>query len=139
MSIIGSLPAAVDELYRRAVEEPAAVDDACLASWLEEIATGLEPPVDPVIARSVRAAARRAKRLARYWAGRDPSRLPDWRNGVDEVLGSAGWQPALALARRGLELDPTPEAFREAQERFRAVHFQPWMDGVSFEEYLEGR
>jgi len=139
VSPAASLPAAVDELYRRAVEEPSVVDDAWLASWLDEIGAGLEPPVDPVIAKSIRTAARRAKRLARYWAGRDPSRLPDWRNGVDEVLGSAGWRPALALARRGLELDPTPEAFREVQERFRAVHFQPWMEGISFEEYLEGR
>jgi hypothetical protein len=139
VSAAAALLAAVDRLYRRAVEEAALVDDACLAGWLEDTAALLEPPVDRMMARQVRAAARRAARLARYWSRHDPDRLPDWRNGVDEVLGSAGWQPALAIARRGLELDPSPDAFREVQERFRAVHFRPWMEGITFEEYLKDR
>lgn len=139
MSAAASALRAVDELYRRAVEEAPLVDDEWLAHWLSETADALGDRVDAVIARSVRTAARRARRLARYWSAHDPARLPDWRNGVDEVFGAAGWQPALAVARRGLELEPTPEAFLEVQERFRAVHFRPWMEGVSFEEYLESR
>jgi hypothetical protein len=134
-----TLLGAIDDLYRCAVENPSMVDDEWLAQWLHETAALLEPPVDRVMARQVRTAARRARRLARYWDERDPNVLPDWRTGVDEALGGAAWQPALAIARRGLELEPSPEVFREVQERFRAVHFQPWMEDVCFEDYLKGR
>jgi hypothetical protein len=139
MSAARVVLAAIDELYRRAVEDPGTVDEAWLAAWLEDTSSLLEPPVDGVIARQLRTAARRGARLARYWSQADAAGLPDWRNGVDEALGSAGWRPALEVARRGLELEPTPEAFRDVQERFRAVHFRPWMEGISLEEYLEGR
>jgi hypothetical protein len=139
VSAAGLVLAAIDELYRCAVEAPETVDEAWLAVWLEDTGSLLEPPVDGVLAKQLRTAARRGARLARHWSQRDPGRLPDWRNGVDEALGSAGWRPALEVARRWLDLEPSPEAFREVKERFRAVHFQPWMEGISFEEYLEGR
>ena len=130
-----SLAASVDELYRRAVLEPGEIDDHGLAGWLEEAALGGR--VDRAAARALRKAARNAARLARYWADRDPAALPDWRNGVDEVLGASGWRPQLDLATAGLEAAPSPEAFEEVKRRFRAVHFAEWMEGLSFEEWSD--
>lgn len=140
MSVALGLLTAVEALYRRAVEEPESVGDEELAGWLAELATA-DPAMDGRFAGEAAKAARRARRIARYWSepGRDPARLPDWRNGVDEALGAAAWRPALAIARRGLEIAPDREIYGRVQELFRVVHFLPWMEGVSFEEYLADR
>jgi hypothetical protein len=130
------LAAAVDDLYRRAVLAPQEIDDLALAGWLEEAALG--DRVDRAAARALRKAARNAARLARYWREHDAAGLPDWRNGVDEVLGASGWRPQLDLATTRLEAAPSPDAFDEVKHRFRAVHFTEWMEGVSFEEWHEG-
>jgi hypothetical protein len=130
-----SFAASADDLYRRAVLTPGEIDDHGLAAWLEEAA--LSGRVDRSAARALRKAARNAARLARYWTERDASSLPDWRNGVDEVLGASGWRPQLDLATARLEAEPSPEAFEEVKRRFRAVHFTEWMEGVSFEEWVE--
>jgi hypothetical protein len=133
------LIAAVDALYERAVTAPGDLDDVELGSWLEDVSLEVEPPPPRTIVRSLRRAARNARRLARYWgsAGHDPARLPDWRNGVDEVLGATGWRPHLDLARHRLAVEPGPEAFEAVRKWFRAVHFVEWMEGVSFEEWME--
>jgi hypothetical protein len=130
-----SVVAAIDDLYRRAVEHPGSVDDESLAAWMSELAAALDPPVDKVYVREAGKAARRVRRLARYWAERDPESLPDWRNGVDEALGGSGWMPTLAVARHGLDVEPSEHLFELVKERHRAVHFQPWMEGVSFAEW----
>jgi hypothetical protein len=134
---------AIDELYRRAVEDPESIGDDELAGWLADVADvadGAGAAVDRVLVREAAKAARRSRRIARYWsdAGRDPGRLPDWRNGVDEAVGAAAWQPSLAIARRGLETEPDPDIYDTVRELFRTVNFQPWMEGVSYEEYLRG-
>ena len=130
-----SLADSIDDLYRRAVLVPGEIDDHGLAAWLDEVAFGGR--IDKAAARALRKAARNAARLARYWTERDPAGLPDWRNGVDEVLGASGWRPQLDLATAALEAEPSPEAFQEVKRRFRAVHFAEWMEGVSFEEWYE--
>ncbi len=127
---------AVDGLYERAVTAPGTLDDHDLGRWMEDVAAAMEGRVDTAVARAVRKAARNARRLSRYWAQHDPGRLPEWRNGVDEVLGAAGWRPHLDLARRRLDVDPSPQAFDEVKRWFRAVHFTEWMEGVTFEEWL---
>lgn len=121
-----ALVRSVDELYERAVVDAPSLDDEFLARWLEDIAAAMEPPVDREVARCLRKAARTAGRLSRKWADRDPSSLPDWRNGVDEVLGSQGWKVQLDLVLRGLDLEPDRELYEEARERYRAVHFTEW-------------
>jgi hypothetical protein len=123
---------AVDGLYERAVLDAASIDDDTLGRWLEDLAASMEPPVDKEVARLLRKAARTARRIARHWADRDTGALPDWRNGVDDALGSQGWRVQLDLARRGLALDPDQELYEEARERYRAVHFTEWP--VSWEE-----
>ena len=132
---------AVDALFERAAADPAACGDEMLAAWLEEGLGALEQPVDRALAREVRRAARLAGRLARYWA--DPERAPrlpaDWRQAVDAALGSRGWGPSLAVAGRGLQLEPSPALFEEVRRRWRQVHFAPWMEGVGYAEWLAQR
>ena len=133
--------AAVDSLYEQAAADPAAGADESLAAWLEEVLAAVPPPVDRELARQVRRAARLAGRLARYWA--DPERAPrrpaDWRQAVDAALGSRGWEPSLEVARRGLAVEPSPALFEEVRRRWRQVHFAPWMEGVTYEEWLRGQ
>ena len=112
-----------------------------LGAWLQDLLGGLEPPVDKALAREVRRAARLAGRLARYWAGPGAGpRLPaDWRQAVDAALGSTGWEPSLEVARLGLAQDPSPALFEEVRQRWRQVHFAPWMEGVTYQEWLSAR
>lgn len=129
--------AAIDDLFRRAVESPADIHEATLTEWMAEAAEALGPPGDKEGARTLRRAARLARKLAAYWQQGDPRSLPDWRNGVDEALGSRGWEPQLDLVKSALEAEPDPALFAEVGNRYRAVHFQPWMEGITFEEWLE--
>ena len=126
MTDVRGLIGSVDALYERAVLTPDDIDDPQLAGWIEDLASGMEQPVDRQIAKLLRRAARTAKRLARIWSQRGPSSLPDWRNGVDDALGTRGWQVQFDLAKRGLEIEPSFELFQEASERYRAVHFTDW-------------
>jgi hypothetical protein len=128
----------VDDLYRRAVESPSDIDDRALADWMFEAAELLGRP-DKATARVLRRVVRDGRKLAAYWSQRDGAALPDWRNGVDEALGSRGWQPQLDLVSAALEEAPDPGLFEEMRARFRAVHFQPWMEGIGYEEWLEQR
>jgi len=135
----GRLIRAIDELYRRAVVEAREVDDASLAAWLEDLSLEFEERPPKRVAGALRKSARNARRLAGYWRSddREAAALPDWRNGVDEVLGGAGWRPHLDLARHRLATDPSPEAFDAVKTWFRAVHFVEWMEGVTYEEWLD--
>lgn len=127
----------IDLLYERAVTDPAAIDEAALIDWTEVAADASGG--DREQAKSIRRAVRTARKLARYWVDRDPSALPEWRNGVDEALGGLGWRAQLDLLMASLEQQPDPETFELAKERHRAVHFTEWMEGVSYEEWLAAR
>lgn len=126
----------VDDLYRRAVEDPEGVDEPALVDWMAE-AGALVGHADKAIRRILRRVIRDARKLVAYWQSRDASGLPDWRNGIDEALGARGWEPQLDLITAALAADPTHELFEEMRERYRAVHFRPWMEDVTFEEWLE--
>lgn len=127
----------VDDLFRRAVQTPEVIDEPLLIEWMEQAADGVRG--DRAAARALRRAVRMSRKLARYWGDRDPSVLPDWRNGVDEALGGRGWQPQLDLVMASLAASPSPELFEEARSRNRAVHFTEWMEGVSYEQWLAER
>jgi len=131
----------MDALFERVAATPSACGDELLAAWLQDTLAALEPPVDKALAREVRRAARLAGRLARYWA--DPARVPglpaDWRQAVDAALGSTGWEPSLEVARLGLEQEPSPALFEEMRRRWPQVHFAPWMEGVTYQEWLAER
>lgn len=127
----------VDELYRRAVETPDSVDDSVLEEWMGHAAEAVRG--DREQAKVLRKAVRTARKLARYWSEHDADVLPDWRNGIDEALGGRGWQCQLDLVMNALEAAPDPELFEAAKQWQRAVLFIEWMDGVDYEEWLEGR
>lgn len=137
LSVVESL----DAIYQRVMADPNAVREGDLVAWAGEALNVLEPPVDRRIAREARRVARLARRLAAFWS--DPARSgtapADWRSGVDEALGSRGWQPTLDIIRRGLDEAPSPELFEEMRFRFAVVHFRPWLEGVGYEEYLAQR
>jgi len=126
----------VDALYRRAVETAAEIDDSSLAEWMEEAFAAVGH--DREQAKALRAAIRFTRKLAaRFAEGAAP--LPDWRNGVDEVLGSRGWEPQLDLVRHALAKSPSAELFAAMKVRHRAVHFSEWMDGVEYAEWRSER
>lgn len=128
----------VDELYRRAIEEPETVDDGALREWMQEFAETLGR-MDKSSMRTARRVVRDSRKLAAYWLALDAASLPDWRNGVDEALGARGWEPQLDIVAMELADRPSPGLFEEMKQRYRAVHFQPWLDGVTYEEWLEQR
>lgn len=122
----------VDALYRRAIETPDEIDDASLAEWMEDAFAAVGHQREQ--AKPLRVAVRFARKLAaRFGAG--VAHLPDWRNGVDEALGSRGWEPQLDLVRHGLAAAPNAELFAAMKARHRAVHFNEWMEGVEYEEW----
>lgn len=127
----------IDDLYRTAVTDPAAVDDRLLADWAEVAFE--ESRGDRATARPIRLAVRTARKLARYWTDRNPAALPNWRNGVDEALGGLGWRAQLGVLDAALEITPDPEVFELKRDVYRAVHFTEWMEGVGYEEWLAGR
>lgn len=125
----------VDGLYRRAIETPTEVDDASLAEWMEEAFEAIAH--DRTQAKALRAAVRLGRKLAAYYST-PRAALPDWRNGVDEALGTRGWEPQLDLVRHELTRAPSVDLFAAMKDRHRAVHFTEWMDGVSYEEWRPG-
>lgn len=127
--------AQIDDLYRRAVEDPSAVDDRSLADWADSAAESTGPDRDA--AKALRRAVRTARKLARYWSQHDAAGLPTWRNGVDEALGGLGWRAQLDLLAAVLARHPDSMLFEQVKERHRAVHFSEWMEGVTYEEWLE--
>ena len=132
-----SIAAGIDDLYRRAVESPAEVGETMLMEWAET--TTNETGSDRDQAKVVRRVIRTARKLARYWSEHDSSVLPNWRNGVDEALGGTGRQAQLDTLRFALEQAPNRELFDLVRERHRQVHFTEWMEGVDYEEWVEGR
>lgn len=115
-----SAAALVDDLYRIAIEQPDTVDEVLLGEWFTEAVAAVDG--DRTAMKALRRATRVAIRLARRYSSR-PGTFPDWRNGVDEALGSGGWEPQLDLARWAWETTPGDDTMTELRERYRAVHF----------------
>ena len=135
MSVLAAV-GAIDDLYRRSVEAPASIDDAALQEWLGGVSETLGPVVAKDDGKVLRRVVRSARKLSTYWSSRERA-LPDWRNGVDEALGARAWEAQLELVMNALRRDPDPGLFDEAKARFRAARFEEWMEGVSYEEWLE--
>ena len=125
---------AVDGLYESVVADPDDWNDDRFGEWSTDIAADGEPPGREAL-RQVRAAIRNARKLQKYWRGQAPP--AEWAMAVDQALGGVGWDPTLRLAELALAETRDPEAFDEVRRRFRMVHSVPWMEGVSFDEWLE--
>ncbi|MFQ5947278.1 MAG: hypothetical protein ACE5KX_00275 [Acidimicrobiia bacterium] len=133
---------ALDTLYESVVRDPRAWDAQALAEWADETVANCEPRLDRTAVRELRRGVRQARRLQGYWArqrAQGAATPADWKSAVDQGLGSGGWKPSLELARQGLETAPSPQLFEEVRRRFRVVHFQPWMEGITYEEWLKAK
>lgn len=131
------LIASIDRLYQQVVTDPASLGDAELAEWAEETLGPLGGDRD--LARQARRALRMAQKLRDHWAERTGPGPADWRSRVDERLGTRAWEPALAIARLGLERSPEEAIFEEVKRRVAEVRFDRWMEGVGFEEWMASR
>lgn len=136
LSLIGRC----EDLYAGVCFEPTAWPDAALADWINGIAESGE--VDRETAKALRRVLRSAQKLRKFWES-PPEKLPpdhgDFRTRVDIAVGAAAWRPILAIARHGLDAAPDAQLFEQVKERFRVVTGERWMDGVSYEEWLESR
>ena len=126
----------VDRLYEDAVTVPAAWDDGRLVDWLAAcFEDGYTPSKET--ARSLRRCVRSARKLRDFWADRlGDGGGADWRSRVDQALGARAWRPPLELARIGLAESPSEALFEEVRTRFRVVHSERWMEGVTYDEWV---
>ena len=126
---------AIDDLYRGCVTEPDRWNAQAFQDWAEGVASGAT--MDRMTARFVRRSLRAGQKLATFWAAHTGHRPEDWRARVDMALGARAWRPQLELAEYLLERDRTEDAFHAVTALFPVVHNQPFLDGVSFEEWQE--
>jgi hypothetical protein len=129
---------AVDDLYASVVEDPDRWSEAAFAEWADSVAAEA-PAAGKPAQRALRQAMRRAQRMATFWgaaSAAEQGAAPDWRARVDVASGVPAWRPTLELAMLALEESPSADSFAEVQERFRLVNNTPWMEGVSYEEWL---
>ena len=128
----------IDALYADVVTQPERWNEASFTDWAADVsASAVELHGDE--RRAVRAALRVAVKLRSFWAEAGEPADQDWRSRVDLAMGARAWRPTLDLAMAGLDRAPAPELYEEVQERFRLVHSERWMDGVSYEEWLDAR
>jgi hypothetical protein len=127
----------IDDLYENIVTNPDQWTEESIHEWASDLSTEGRP--DKEIARSLRRCVRAATKLQRFWKNPSNSRVDDaedWRSRVDIALGGPAWRPTLELAQHGLQAAPTPELFAQVQHRFRLVHNQPWLEGVTYTEWM---
>jgi len=125
---------AVDGLYESVVHDPDGWSDDRFGEWSTDLVADGDPPSREAL-RQVRAAIRNARKLRGYWSARPAP--ADWAMAVDQALGGVGWAPSLHLAEMALAASRDEEAFDEVRRRFRMVNSVPWLEGVSYHEWLE--
>ena len=124
-------------LYELSVMEPQRCTEQFYVDWAEGVAGG--PDVDKVSARHVRRSLTMARKLGAFWSARGPTTGPDdWRSRIDLALGARAWRPQLDLAEYLLQRDGSPEAFEVVSTLFPVVNNQPFLDGVTFEDWKQG-
>ena len=129
--------AGVDALYERVVNSPEAWTDAVFEDWAEEALGGGSAPSRD-LARELRRCLRAARKMRDFWLDPPPgvpSDAGEWRTRVDVALGIRAWRPLLEIAQAGLRAAPSEELFEETKLRFREVHTERWMEGVSYDEW----
>lgn len=135
---MSSLLSEIDQLYELSVTEPQRCTEQLYVDWAEGVAGG--PDVDKVSARYIRRSLTMARKLAGFWSDRGTAKGPqDWRSRVDLALGARAWRPQLDLAEYLLERDGSSEAFEVVSALFPVVNNQPFLDGMTFEQWQEAK
>ncbi|MCL1601327.1 MAG: hypothetical protein M3112_07305 [Actinomycetia bacterium] len=127
----------IDQLYEAAVTSPESLNDQMIQDWTEGVAGNYD--IDRLGAKYVRRCVTAARRLSAFWATWDPTleRPTEWPSRVDLALGVRAWRPQLDLAHHLLIEDRDPATYERAAHLFRVVHNQPFLDGMTFEVWLE--
>lgn len=134
---MSGLLSAIDQLYEGCVTEPGRWNDQAFQDWADGIASA--EGMDRTTSRFVRRSLKAGQRLAAFWISQGGAAPDDWRARVDMALGARAWRPQLELAEYLLERDQSEDVFVAVVSLFPVVHHQPFLDGVSFEEWLELR
>ena len=127
----------IDQLYEIAVTAPASVNDQMIQDWADNVASSYE--IDRLGARYVRRCLNIARKLALFWLGRPPTgdNPVEWPSRVDLALGVRAWRPQFELAQHLLVIAPDHLIYDKAGELFRIVNNEPFLDGMSYEVWLE--
>ena len=127
---------AVDTLYAGVVSEPDAWNEQKFVDWSDGFADSTE--LDRVAAKYIRRVMSAGRKLQVFWSARLVDETIDWQSRVDLALGNRAWRPVLDLATHLLSTQPSHEAFARASLLFRMVNHELFLDGVSYEEWIEG-
>ena len=138
----------VDRLYETAVTDPGSINEQSMVDWAENIAASNE--LDRVGYKYLRRCMNISRRLAAFWLERprdleetrgveSHDESDEWRSRVDLAFGVKAWRPQLDLAQHVLESSPCEEVFRYVSGLFRLVNGEPYLDGLSYDEWSELR
>lgn len=123
-------------LYEGVVTQPDTWTDQALADWAEAAAS--VEGVDRTSAKSLRRVLNTGSKLRSFWMA--DARVSDpsigWKSRVDIALGPKAWRPVLDLGLHDLDVSPDESTFEVVGEMFRVVNNRPWLEGVSYEEWL---
>lgn len=128
----------IEGLYEAVVTSPESWGEQSFADWANDtLVEAVDLPKQAI--REVRRSLRAAQKMRSFWIDSQSavSDHDDWRSKVDISLGTKAWRPTLDLARVGLEHSPCEELFEEVRERFAVVHSERWMEGVTYNEWVE--
>jgi hypothetical protein len=127
----------IDQLYETAVTSPTQLNDQMIQDWTEAVVSNYE--IDRPGAKYVRRCVTAARKMSSFWAAWDPTaeRPPEWPSRVDLALGVRAWRPQMELAQHLLIEEPDPVTYERAAQLFRVVNNQPYLDGMTYEAWLE--
>ena len=127
----------VEALFETAVMSPDDLTEQSIADWFDGVAATAD--LDKQSAKLLRRLVRTAQKLGVFWAsdGRAGDASLDWRTRVDIAMGPRAWRPVLDLSQHLLEQQPDGRTFESVVELFRIVNGEVWLEGISYEAWLE--
>jgi hypothetical protein len=134
---VSGVLADVEALFETAVMSPNDLTEQSIADWFDSVAATAD--LDKQSAKLLRRLVRTAQKLAVFWASdaRAGDASLDWRTRVDIAMGPRAWRPVLDLSRYLLEQRRDEETFESVVELFRIVNSEVWLEGISYEAWLE--
>lgn len=124
----------IDELYEGCVMAPERWNSQAFADWSEAVAGTND--LDRQQAKYVRRAITAARKLQAFWVDKQKASADGWHARVDLAMGPRAWRPQLDLAEYLLGSSPSQETFDRVSSLFPLVMNEPFMDGITYEEWL---